>query len=30
MADRVRCLAGNPIIGFFRNPVASGGSSGIN
>jgi hypothetical protein len=30
MADRVRCLAGNPIIGFFRNPAASGGSSGIN
>jgi hypothetical protein len=25
MADRVRCLAGAPIIGTFRNPLASGG-----
>lgn len=25
MADRVRCLAGGPIIGTFRNPLASGG-----
>jgi hypothetical protein len=25
MADRVRCLAGAPIVGTFRNPLASGG-----
>jgi len=24
MSDRVRCLAGAPIVGTFRNPLASG------
>ena len=30
MADRVRCLAGAPIIGTFRNPLAGSGSSVVN
>jgi len=30
MSDPVRCLAGMPIVGNFRNPVAASGSTGVN